>query len=114
MSRASAGSRVPPRVVAPLFAALGDETRLQLLLQLCRKGPGSIAELSAGAAVSRQAVTKHLKVLADAGYAEGERVGREHVWRLRPERLDDARHWLERVSREWDEALGRLKNFVED
>lgn len=112
MSRASPVARA--RAAAPLFFALGDETRLQLLLQLSRKGPGSISSLSAGAAVSRQAVTKHLRVLADAGLVQGERAGREHVWRVRPDRLKDARDWLDRVSGEWDEALERLQAFVEE
>ncbi|MED5621469.1 ArsR/SmtB family transcription factor [Ideonella sp. BN130291] len=113
MSRPSGAALAQARSAAPLFAALGDQTRLQLLLQLSRLGPGSIASLSADAVVSRQAVTKHLRILADAGYVQGERVGREHLWRLKPERLQDAQAWLERISAEWDEALGRLKHFVE-
>lgn len=113
MSRARSAT-VSVRRVAPLFAALGDETRLQLLMQLSRKGPGSIAELSAEASVSRQAITKHLKVLADAGYVRGRRQGREHVWQLRQEQLEEVRVWLDRLSREWDEALGRLKTLVEE
>jgi DNA-binding transcriptional ArsR family regulator len=92
---------------APLFAALGDSTRLALLARLSRQGPGSIAELAAEAAVSRQAVTKHLKVLADA------RRGREHIWRLQPRRFDQAQACLQRLSQEWDVALARLKDFVE-
>jgi DNA-binding transcriptional ArsR family regulator len=113
MSRASPAGIARARSAAPLFFALGDETRLQLLLQLSRKGPGSISTLSAGSAVSRQAVTKHLRILADAGYVQGERLGREHVWRLKPERLKDAQAWLDRLSAEWDEALGRLQALVE-
>jgi len=113
MSRASLAPTAKARSAAPLFAALGDETRLQLLLQLSRQGPGSIASLSARAVVSRQAVSKHLRVLAEAGYVRGERLGREHVWRLKPERLKEAQAWLDRISAEWDEALGRLKGFVE-
>lgn len=112
MSRASISPAQAQRV-APLFAALGDETRLQVLLQLSRRRRGSIAELSEGVSVSRQAVTKHLNVLAGAGYVQGERHGREHVWRLRPERLKEAQAWLDRISREWDESLGRLQQFVE-
>ena len=101
------------RDAAPLFAALGDSTRLALLQRLSRQGPGSIAELAAEAAVSRQAVTKHLKVLADAGYVRGARRGREHIWRLQPRRLQEARSCLDRLSREWEVALARLKDFVE-
>jgi DNA-binding transcriptional ArsR family regulator len=114
MSRASAAAAVQQaHAAAPLFAALGDETRLQLLLQLSRQGPGSIAQLSAGASVSRQAVTKHLQVLADAGYVQDERRGRERVWRLQPRRFEDAKQCLNRISREWGVALDRLKRFVE-
>jgi DNA-binding transcriptional ArsR family regulator len=113
MSRVSPTPTARARSAAPLFAALGDETRLQLLLQLSRQGPGSIAALSAGSPVSRQAISKHLRILADAGYVRGERLGREHVWRLKPERLKDAQAWLDRLSAEWDEALGRLQRFVE-
>ena len=103
-----------PQVAAVLFAALGDGTRLDLLWRLSRHGPGSIAELAAEAAVSRQAVTKQLKVLADAGYVRGARRGREHIWRVQPRRFDEARACLDRISREWDVALNRLKQFVED
>ncbi len=112
MSRASTATQA--RTAAPLFAALGDETRLQLLLRLSASGPGSIASLSADADVSRQAVTKHLGVLATAGLIRGERRGREHIWAVEPKRLDDARGYLDRISQQWDDALGRLKAFVED
>ena len=102
------------QAAAGLFSALGDGTRLDLLWRLSRQGPGSIAELAADAAVSRQAVTKHLKVLAAAGYVRGVRRGRQHIWRVQPRRFDDARACLDRISREWDEALARLQRFVED
>jgi DNA-binding transcriptional ArsR family regulator len=101
------------RDAAPLFAALGDETRLRLLLRLSANGPESIARLSAKAAVSRQAIKKHLVVLDEAGLVHGTRVGREHIWQLRPERLADARGYLDRISQQWDDALERLKSFVE-
>jgi DNA-binding transcriptional ArsR family regulator len=113
MSRASA-TAPRARAAAPLFAALGDETRLQLLLRLSSSGPESIAQLSATAAVSRQAITKHLKVLSEAGLVRGRRRGREHIWQLQPKRLADARDYLDRISRQWDDALGRLEAFVED
>jgi len=113
MSRARS-STAAVRNAAPLFAALADETRLELLMRLTRDGPGSIAALSAGSSVSRQAITKHLKVLADAGYVRSRRQGRERVWRLRREQLDEVRVWLDRLSAEWDEALGRLKSLVEE
>jgi DNA-binding transcriptional ArsR family regulator len=98
---------------AGLFAALGDRTRLRLVAHLCNSGPASIVDLTAGQSVSRQAVTKHLQVLARAGLARSRRRGRERVWRIEPRRLDDARHWLARISSQWDEGLGRLKAMVE-
>jgi DNA-binding transcriptional ArsR family regulator len=113
MSRASAAAGPPVRDAAPLFAALGDETRLRLLIRLSSGGPGSITQLSAKSAVTRQAITKHLRVLADAGLVRNSRRGRERVWDLEPKRLDDAHAYLERISKQWDDALGRLRRFVE-
>lgn len=104
---------VPLREAAPLFAALGDGTRLQLLARLGSGGPSSITDLSRASAVSRQAITKHLYVLAGAGLVRSRRQGRECIWELEPGRLDDARRHLEGLSRQWDETLGRLKAFVE-
>jgi DNA-binding transcriptional ArsR family regulator len=114
MSRASASAGPPVRDAAPLFAALGDETRLRLLIRLSSSGPGSITQLSAKSDVSRQAITKHLRVLSDAGLVRSTRRGRERVWHLDPGRLDDAHAYLERISRQWDDALERLKRFVEE
>ena len=102
------------RDAAPLFAALGDPTRLALLARLSSGGPGSIARLSEHAEVSRQAVTKHLHVLADAGLVRGSRRGREHVWALEPRRLSDAREHLDRIGAQWDAALERLRDLVEE
>ena len=99
---------------APLFAALGDATRLQLLMRLSASGPESIAQMSEKSAVTRQANTKHLQVLADAGLVTGERRGREHIWRLRPQRLRDVHAHLDRISQQWEDALERLRAFVED
>jgi DNA-binding transcriptional ArsR family regulator len=113
MSRPNATAGPPVRDAAPLFAALGDETRLRLVLRLSSGGPGSITQLSATSAVSRQAITKHLRVLADAGLVRSTRRGREQVWDLDPRRLDDAHEYLDRISRQWDAALARLKRFVE-
>jgi DNA-binding transcriptional ArsR family regulator len=98
---------------APIFAALGDETRLQLLSRLCAKGPLSIAALTEGADVTRQAITKHLHVLEAAGLVRGDRQGRECVFTLEPESLDDARRFLDLVSKRWDDALERLRAHVE-
>ncbi len=98
---------------AHLFAALGDETRLRLVSRLCEEGPSSIARLTEGSRVTRQAVTKHLRVLEEVGLVKGSREGRESLWELEPQRLSDARRDLEIISRRWDEALGRLRSFVE-
>jgi DNA-binding transcriptional ArsR family regulator len=110
-STPEAGARA--RLAAPLFAALGDQTRLEILMRLSASGPESIARMSAKAAVSRQALTKHLRVLSDAGLIVGERHGREHIWRLQPRRFRDAHDHLEQISREWDDALERLRAFVD-
>jgi DNA-binding transcriptional ArsR family regulator len=99
---------------APVFAALGDETRLRLVARLCEGGPTSIAGLAAGADVTRQAITKHLRMMEHAGLVRVSRQGRESVWELEPDRLDDARRCLALISKQWDDALGRLKKLVED
>jgi DNA-binding transcriptional ArsR family regulator len=99
---------------APLFAALGDRTRLRLVVRLGSEGPLSIARLTEGTDVTRQAVAKHLRVLADAGLARGVRRGRERLWQLDPARLDEVRRELERIAGHWDEALARLKAAVEE
>ena len=98
---------------ASVFAALGDETRLRLLARLSSQGPASITGLSARSDVTRQAITKHLTVLARAGLVRDERRGRERIWKLEPRRLADAHEHLERISRLWDDALVRLAEHVE-
>ena len=98
---------------APVFAALGDPTRLRLIAALCAGGALSITQLTAGTAVTRQAVTKHLEVLAAAGLARDIRQGRERLWALQPSRLDEARRALDAIAAQWDQALQRLKAFVE-
>jgi len=97
-----------------VFAALGDATRLGLVARLSAGGPLSITQLSDGSAVTRQAVTKHLHVLAGAGLVRHARCGRERIWELDPARLDEARRFLDRMSGEWDAALDRLRAFVEE
>jgi DNA-binding transcriptional ArsR family regulator len=99
---------------APVFAALGDATRLKLVARLSADGPLSITDLTAGSKVTRQAVAKHLTVLADVGLVQGERRGRERIWQLEPVRLADARRYLDHISKDWDGALDRLKKFVDD
>ena len=102
-----------PKNSAVVFAALGDETRLRLVLRLSNEGPLSIARLTSGTNVTRQAITKHLRVMSAAGLVRNLRRGRENVWRLERRRLEDARRYLDTISRRWDEALGRLRAFVE-
>ena len=114
MSKASAAARRQVMDAAPLFAALGDETRLRLIHRLSSRGPGSITQLSAKSAVSRQAITKHLRVLADVGLVRSTRRGREQVGDLEPGRLADAHEYLDHISQQWDIALDRLRHFVED
>ena len=98
---------------AELFAALGDETRLVVLARL-GEGAASIVRLTDGHALSRQAMTKHLRVLERAGLVSHARVGRETLWSLQRLRLDEARACLDRMSRQWDDRLDRLKALVED
>lgn len=97
----------------PLFAALGDETRFRLLSRLSAEGPRSGASLRATSRLSRQATTKHLAVLAEAGLVRSRREGRDRVWELAPKRLAEAQHYLDRISKQWDDALDRLKKLVE-
>ena len=108
-----APERAPIVASAPVFAALGDETRLRLLTRLCESGPQSITRLTTASDVTRQAVTKHLHVLADAGLVRGVRRGREQLWEVSPGSLDEARHCLDRISSQWDDALERLRKTVE-
>jgi DNA-binding transcriptional ArsR family regulator len=98
---------------APLFAALGDERRLEILARLSAAGPLSISRLARGADISRQALSKHLHALSDAGLARSERSGRESLWRLESQKLAEAQRHLSQISRQWDEALARLAAFVE-
>lgn len=96
----------------PVFAALGDRTRLELVARLS-KGPSSITKLTAGSAISRQAITKHLHVLADAGLVRGRQRGRERIWEFDAARISEAQCCLDEISRQWDAALERLKRLVE-
>ncbi|MGB7731476.1 MAG: metalloregulator ArsR/SmtB family transcription factor [Candidatus Acidiferrum sp.] len=98
---------------AIIFAALGDETRLLLVAKLSRGRPCSISQLTEGLELTRQAITKHLRVLEDVGIVHSARTGRESLFELDPKPMEDIRDYLDRVSEEWDGALGRLKAFVE-
>jgi DNA-binding transcriptional ArsR family regulator len=99
---------------APVFAALGDERRLQLVARLCNDGPVSITALASGSDISRQAITKHLHVLARAGLVRSLRHGREQIYELEPKQIQQAREYLEIISRQWDDALNRLKVLAEN
>ena len=113
MSKARSAVAVRLRESAPVFAALGDPTRLQVVARLCSHGPQSITRLSADMEVTRQAVTKHLAALAAAGLAQPRREGREQIWQLETRRLALARETLEQISGQWDAAISRLRAFVE-
>ena len=97
---------------APVFAALGHETRLRLVAVLCAGGKMSIAQLTCGTEMTRQAVTKHLQVLADAGLVLDARQGRERLWQFESARLEDARLALDRIAAQWKHALARLKTAL--
>ena len=99
---------------APLFAALGEAIRLRLVVRLCEEGSASISRLTAGTGVTRQAVTKHLRVMQNSGLVRSTRRGRERIWQLNQQRLQDARRHLEVISKQWDDALARLRKLVED
>ena len=112
--KARAPKASPLRNSASVFAALGDETRLRLVAILCAGGALSIAQLTSGTDITRQAITKHLLVLADAGLVRDIKVGRERLWEFESTRLEEARRSLDLIARQWDQALARLKLAVED
>ena len=109
-NRRSAGQTAPYM----LFAALGDETRLGLVARLSSGQPRSISQLTEGSRLTRQAITKHLRVLANAGIVRCVRAGRESLYEFQPQRIAEMSEYLELVSRQWDLTLSRLKAFVED
>ncbi len=98
---------------APVFAALGDPTRLSVVIQLASGGPQSIVRLTEGTRVTRQAITKHLHALAKAGLVRSTREGRERIWEIQPRRLADVGRYLDEISKQWDDAIERLRAFVE-
>ena|ERR1700682_4988428 len=99
--------------LASIFFALGDKTRLQLIAVLCAGGAFSIAQLTANTDLTRQAVTKHLRMLADAGLARDLKIGRERLWQFEPAAMEEARRSLETIGRQWEQALRRLKASLE-
>ncbi|AJX35174.1 ArsR/SmtB family transcription factor [Burkholderia oklahomensis] len=105
--------RTQLRDCAAVFAALGDETRLRIVAALCAGAALSIAQITAGTDITRQSVTQHLQVLAEAGLVRDVKVGRERLWSFEPAQIDAARAALEAIGRQWDQALLRLRQAVE-
>ena len=99
---------------APLFAALGDPNRLRIVTRLCEGGPCSTVQLTQVIPVTRQAATKHLLLLEAVGLVASDRKGRERIWRIQPEPLVQASDYLTALSRRWDNAIDRLRAYVED
>jgi len=98
---------------APVFAALGDQTRLALVAKLCGGQPRSISQLTEGSKLTRQAITKHLRVLERVEIVHRFRTGRESLFEFDPEPMEEIRKYLDLISEQWDQALSRLKSFVE-
>jgi DNA-binding transcriptional ArsR family regulator len=113
-SRSNRPARQGVPAAASVFAALGDQTRLSLVAKLCRGQPSSISQLTEGTRLSRQAITKHLRVLERAGIVRSLRSGRENLFEFDPKPIESIKDYLDLVSAQWDQALGRLKSFVED
>lgn len=101
------------RRYAPIFAALGDDTRLRLVARLCEQSPSSISELADGHRITRQAITKHLEVLEKAGVVRGEMAGRVKLFELNPEPLKVAKDYLASVGAQWEQALQRLQAHLD-
>jgi DNA-binding transcriptional ArsR family regulator len=101
------------KLAAPVFAALGDKTRLRLVAKLCSGEPHSISQLTQGSRLTRQAITKHLRVLEKAEIVRSVHKGRESLFELNPEPIEEMKKYLDEVSEQWDRALASLKSFVE-
>jgi DNA-binding transcriptional ArsR family regulator len=113
MSARNRTSSAARKISAPIFAALGDETRLSLVAKLCDESPQSITQLTEDSGLTRQAITKHLQVLQQAGIVHSLRQGRESLFEFDPKPVEDIKAYLGDVSKQWDRALSRLKAFVE-
>jgi DNA-binding transcriptional ArsR family regulator len=114
MSRKSRSGMVANRRAhASVFAALGDETRLSLVAKLCGGQPRSISQLTRGSRLTRQAITKHLRVLERVEIVRSVHTGRESLFELNPEPIEEIKNYLDLVSEQWDQALARLKSFIE-
>lgn len=111
-TRSRKASRV--RTLAPVFAALGDRTRLSLVARLSHGRPCSISQLTNGSRLTRQAITKHLKVLESAGMGRSCRAGRQNLFELNFRPIREIMEYLDLVSKQWDQRLARLRSFVED
>jgi len=114
MSRSRGATALKVNEAVPVFAALADATRLSLLGRLSAEGPLSITRLSEGTGVTRQAITRHLTALGDAGLVRDGRRGRERVFELDLKRLEKAQRCLDQIAAQWDAAADRLKAFVEN
>src|SRR2546428_10538981 len=114
MSRNRSAAAVQVPAAAPVFAALGDTTRLGLVRRLSAGGPLSITRLSEGTGGTRQAITRHLHALGRAGLVRHARRGRERGWDLNRERLERAKRYLDQIAAQWDDAAGRVRAVVED
>ena len=101
------------RAHAPVFAALGDETRLALVAKLSGGHPRSISQLTKGSKLTRQAITKHLRVLESVGIVHSVHAGRESLFNFDPTPIEEMREYLDFVSEQWEQALVRLKSFIE-
>jgi DNA-binding transcriptional ArsR family regulator len=104
----------PPFSLPSVFAALGDESRLWLVTKLCGGEPQSISQLTSGSKLTRQAITKHLRVLEKVGVVRSVRRGRKCLFEFQATSIEETRKYLDLVSAQWDQVLGRLESFVED
>jgi DNA-binding transcriptional ArsR family regulator len=111
--RSRDGLAAQRRTHALVFAALGETTRLSLVAKLCGQQPYSISQLTHGSKLTRQAITKHLRVLESAGIVRSVRRGRENLFEFDPQPIEEIQEYLDFVSAQWDQALSRLKSFVE-
>ncbi len=114
MPRANASNALKLEHHAEVFAALGDPVRLSLVHKLVGGKPHSISELTEGTKITRQAVTKHLRVLENVGVVHSVKEGRESLYELDAEPLEDLQQYLQIIAKQWDQALSNLKAFVED